>query len=72
MKFLIYSLKVLIMLKKSFVLFVSYVLMFIAFLIFASCIGYYTLVFDWRIPWLKIIGNAALICISVSASIAIY
>lgn len=46
--------------------------MFFAFLLFFSCIGYYTLIFNWSSEPFLIITHMIGIIITFSASITIY
>ncbi len=60
------------MFKKVAMYLVSYVLTFFSVLAFITCLGYYILFFDWQIPGTSIAINAAIIVLTVTASIAIY
>jgi len=60
------------MFKKSAFYFVSYLLTFLSALILITCTGYYVVFFDWNISVMGKVINAALIIISVTASILLY
>ncbi len=60
------------MFKKSVLYFMSYLLMFFSALILVTCTGYYILFFDWNISVMGKVINAALIIISITASISLY
>lgn len=60
------------MFKKVAIFLMSYLLTFFSALILFTCLGYYILFFDWDISAMGKIINAALIIISITASISLY
>jgi len=60
------------MFKKAALFLMSYLLTFFSALIFITCSGYYVLFFDWDISAMGKIINAALIIITMTASISLY
>ncbi|ATA21781.1 hypothetical protein EDC48_11522 [Gibbsiella quercinecans] len=51
---------------------IAYILIFFAFLLFFSCIGYYIFFFNWDTETINIVMNAIGIVIALVTSIAIY